>query len=176
MQVNSPALPSQYAVITRQRHHFQTPGKNVLLAAMKEWIVQRRHARRAGMITPVSARERARRGAAYLDDVASGWTSHVDSTSLNLADGESCVLGQLHGSFSLGLGRAGLFSLSSAPRGSFSPVDLGFHCVQGVPDMLQEKDHVNLTRAWREEIARRRPSTRQDLQRRGEEVPAPVLF
>ena len=119
------------------------------------------------MVTAPSAHERARRGAAYLDDVAPGWFDGVDVGSLNLADGNACVLGQLHGSFSIGLGRSGLFSLSSAPRASFSPVDLGFHCVQGVSADLQDVDHANLTEAWREEVGRRltsadHPSSAED--------------
>lgn len=138
-------------------------GFEETMNALKEWILKRREARAAGSLTPASARERARRGALYLDDVAPGWFEEIDLWSLDLADGGACVLGQLHGSFSIGLGRAGIFSLSSAPRASFSPVDLGFHCVQGVSEVLQEQDHVRLTRAWNDEVRRRAGSTPQSV-------------
>lgn len=148
----------------------------VIATAVKDWIMSRREARRAGLVTAAAARERVGRGALYLDDVAPGWVEQIDVYSLNLADGDACVLGQLHGSFSIGLGRAGLFSLSSAPRASFSPVDLGFHCVQGVGKALQEEDHMNLTEVWREEIGRRRPASRPGAPRRTEVAHAHMLF
>lgn len=135
----------------------------MISSVLREWIVERRQAQRAELIRPDYARERARRGAAYLDDVAPGWMEDVDPLSLDLADGTACVLGQLHGSFAIGLGRAGIFSLSSAPRASFSPVDLGFHCVQGVGEDLQEQDHTYLTDAWREEVGRRRARSNRPL-------------
>lgn len=122
---------------------------------LREWLRERVEARRARRITLDGARGRAGRGAAYLDEVAPGWADAVDPWSLDLAHGNTCVLGQLHGSFSIGLGRAGLFSLSSAPRASFSPVDLGFHCIQGICEALQEQDYEYLNQAWHEEIERR---------------------
>jgi hypothetical protein len=135
----------------------------VIASVLREWIVGRRHAQRADSVRPEYARKRAGRGAAYLDDVAPGWIDDVDPLSLDLADGTACVLGQLHGSFAIGLGRAGIFSLSSAPRASFSPVDLGFHCVQGLSESLQELDHTYLTDAWREEVRRRRSRSSRPL-------------
>ncbi len=122
---------------------------------LREWLREHLEARRARRITPADAMGRARRGAAYLDEIAPGWTGAMDARSLDLAHRNTCVLGQLHGSFLLGLGRAGVFSLSSAPRASFSPVDLGFHCVQGVCDALQEQDYEYLNHAWHEEIEKR---------------------
>lgn len=119
------------------------------------WLQDQAEARRARHITLPDARVRASRGARYLDEVAPGWADDVDLWSLDLAHGSTCVLGQLHGSFSMGLGRAGVFSLSSAPRASFSPVDLGFHCIQGVCEALQEQDYEYLNHAWHEEIEKR---------------------
>lgn len=136
---------------------------------LREWLQRRIETRRARRITVDGARDRVRRGAAYLDDVAPGWADAVDPSSLDLAHGSTCVLGQLHGSFSIGLGRAGLFSLSSAPRASFSPVDLGFHCVQGVCEALQEKDYNYLNESWHEEIEIR---CGRALDRRGDEPPS----
>ena len=115
-------------------------------------------ARRLRRITLDDARRRAARGAAYLDDADPGWHERLDPDHLTLADGTCCVLGQLHGDFRLGLGRSSILHLSSAPRASLSPVDLGFLCVQGVSDAWQAHDYGLLDRAWREEIARRRPA------------------
>lgn len=118
-------------------------------------------ARRARRITVEEARRRVRRGAAYLDEVAPGWSDHLNLFRLDLAHGDACVLGQLHGSYSIGLGRSGIFSVSSAPRASFSPVDLGFHCVQGVCEALQEQDYEYLNQAWHEEVEKRTAATRR---------------
>lgn len=126
-----------------------------MIPHVKHWLEEQIEARRAKRITPDDARRRVSRGAKYLDDVAPGWEQLIDPWQLDLAHGNTCVLGQLHGSFALGLGRAGLFSLGSAPRASFSPVDLGFHCVQGVCEALQEQDYEYLNQAWHEEIEKR---------------------
>lgn len=107
---------------------------------------------RRGRVTMDDASLRARRGASFLDEALPGWWRDVDSWSLDLASDGACVLGHLHGSFRLGLARSGVFSVSSAPRASFSPVELGFHCVQGIDEVLQEQDYVFLNRAWRDEI------------------------
>ena len=114
-------------------------------------------ARRIRRITLDDARQRARRGAEYLDDVDPGWHARLDPDRLVLADGACCVLGQLHGDFRLGLGRAAIFDLSSAPRASLSPVELGFLCVQDVPPAWQDQDYALLDQAWQEEIVQRRP-------------------
>ena len=114
-------------------------------------------ARRIRRVTLEDARQRARRGAAYLDDADPGWHERLDPENLALADGTCCVLGQLHGDFRLGLGRAAIFDLSSAPRASLSPVELGFLCVQNVPAAWQDQDYALLDRAWQEEIVQRRP-------------------
>jgi hypothetical protein len=111
-------------------------------------------------ITPEAARERVRRGAAYLDDADPGWHARLDPATLELSDGTCCVLGQLHGDFRLGLGRSALFDLSSAPRASLSPVRLGFLCRQDVPEAVQARDYRYLNRAWRMELAARQQDVR----------------
>lgn len=122
-----------------------------LLARLRRW----RRRRRTRQITLENARQRAARGAAYLDKADPGWHRRLDLGALALGDGESCVLGQLHGSFRNGLGRARLFSPGSAPRASLSPVAHGFHGLRGVEADAQERDYELLDRAWREEIRRR---------------------
>ncbi len=111
--------------------------------------------RRPEPVSLASACQRAARGAAYLDRVDPGWYRHVDLDRLELADGARCVLGQCYGAFFLGLTRAGMLNLSSAPLGSLSPVDYGFLCVQGVDEATQAHDYVLLNRAWRREIQQR---------------------
>lgn len=119
------------------------------------YLRRRWHRRRARRVTAGGARERVARGAQYLDDVDPDWFLRINLKTLALQDGASCVLGQLHGDFRLGLGRARLFHLGTAPRAHLSPVYLGFHCVGDVEPSLQARDYANLNRAWRAEIARR---------------------
>lgn len=122
-----------------------------LRAHFRQWI----EARRLRQITPEQARRRVARGAAFLDDEHPGWYQRIDPDALELSEGSCCVLGQLHGDFRLGLARASVLDLSSAPRANLSPVDLGFLCVQGVAEPWQAQDYRNLNQAWQDEVARR---------------------
>ncbi|WP_456429819.1 hypothetical protein [Rhodocaloribacter sp.] len=120
-------------------------------ARMQRWLA----ARRARRVTRAWARERAARGAAYLDAVDPDWSRRIDPETLTLADGACCVLGQLHGEFRMGMSRAGLFNMSSAPRANLSPVDYGFHAVLFGDEALHARDYAFLDEAWRDEIRRR---------------------
>lgn len=111
--------------------------------------------RRTRQITPDRARERVQRGAEYLDGIDPDWYRRVDSETLELGDGEHCILGQLHGEFRLGLGRSDLISMSSAPRTSLSPVAYGFKCVDSVPEAWQAYDYELLNEAWRQAVQAR---------------------
>jgi hypothetical protein len=122
-----------------------------LLERAREWW----QARRTHNVSAEKARERVRRGAAYLDDVDPEWYRRVDAETLELGDGRHCILGQLHGEFRLGLGRSHLISMSSAPRASLSPVAYGFKCVEGVPEPWQARDYELLNDAWRDAVRRR---------------------
>lgn len=106
-------------------------------------------------VTPSKVRERVQRGASYLDDVDPEWYRHVNSETLELDDGQHCVLGQLHGEFRLGLGRSHLINVSSAPRASLSPVSYGFKCVEDVPEEWQAYDYELLNEAWTEAVRAR---------------------
>jgi hypothetical protein len=112
-------------------------------------------ARRARRISLSYARSRVQRGADYLDEFDPGWHRRVDPHTLELSSGSSCILGQLHGDFRMGLSRSHLINLSSAPRASLSPVSYGFQCVNGVSDEAQEQDYRYLNRAWREAVQQR---------------------
>ncbi len=133
--------------------------------ALRGWM----QARRARRVTYAWARERVHRGAAYLDDVDPGWHRRVHAGTLELASGRSCVLGQLHGDFRVGLLRARLLDLSSAPRASLSPATFGFRCVAGVAGHVQARDYHLLNRAWRAAIRRR-----QCRDRPAQRPPAPA--
>lgn len=122
-----------------------------LLKRIRDWW----HSRRTRRISGEAVRERVQRGAAYLDEVDPGWHRRVDVETLELGDGQQCVLGQLHGEFRLGLGRSHLLTLSSAPRTSLSPVAYGFKCVNGVSDEWQARDYDLLTAAWRSAVRQR---------------------
>ena len=121
------------------------------LAAYRE----RRHVRLALRVTLDAARARAARGAAYLDGADDGWYTRLNTATLELADGTSCVLGQLHGGFRNGLLRARVLDLSSAPLASLSPVDLGFQARRDLGEEIEALDYAFLNRAWREELGRR---------------------
>lgn len=119
---------------------------------------ERRHHQRVRTVTIDAARERAGRGAAYLDAADGGWHTRLNPATLELADGTHCVLGQLHGEFRHGLLRARILDLSSAPLTSLSPVDLGFQARRDLGGEIESLDYAFLNRAWREEIERRRSS------------------
>ncbi|PSQ98506.1 MAG: hypothetical protein BRD48_07000 [Bacteroidetes bacterium QS_9_68_14] len=124
--------------------------------------------RRAPQVSPERARRRAARGAAYLDDVDPGWHRRLDLGALALEDGAGCVLGQLHGTFRRGLGRARLFCPGSAPRASLSPVAHGFHCVHAGDEETEARDYELLDEAWQEEVRQRQEADRRE---RPEEPP-----
>jgi hypothetical protein len=124
---------------------------HALIERLRTWW----RARRTQQITEDEVQERVERGATYLDGVDPGWHRRVDAETLELEDGEHCVLGQLHGGFRLGLGRSHVLSLSSAPQASLSPVAYGFKCVEGVSEAWQARDYELLTAAWREAVRKR---------------------
>jgi len=128
-------------------------------------------ARRTRRITEEAVRERVERGATYLDDVDPGWHRRVNADTLELEDGEHCVLGQLHGGFRLGLGRSHVLSLSSAPRASLSPVAYGFKCVEGVSEAWQARDYELLTAAWRKAVRARTAADLRGDGHAGDSVP-----
>ena len=122
-----------------------------IAAPIKQWF-QRRRARRVSLD---DARTRVQRGAAYLDEVDPEWYRRVDPVTLRLSSVSSCVLGQLHGGFRLGLSRSMLINMSSEPRASLSPVAYGFHCIEGLSEAAQEQDYAYLDAAWREAVRQR---------------------
>lgn len=106
-------------------------------------------------VSPASARKRVERGAAYLDTVDPHWYRTVDPVTLELSDGSRCVLGQMHGDYRLGLGRAQLLNMGSGPRASLSPVAYGFQAADTGDDDTAAHDYDLLTAAWAEAIRTR---------------------
>lgn len=129
----------------------------MIIQRLQRWIFGADHS-----TSRECARERARRGAAYLDEADPGWHARIDLGGLTLESGSACVLGQLHGDFRRGLMRARLLHLGSAPRASVSPVRYGFQCVRGVSDEETDRDFRFLNRAWREEVRRRQPASERE--------------
>jgi len=125
------------------------------MPSIKTRIQQWWQARRARRISYEYAWTRVQRGAAYLDEFDPEWYRRVDPDTLELSSGSSCVLGQLHGTFHMGLSRSQLINLSSAPRASLSPVSYGFQCVGGVSEAAQDRDYAYLNRAWKKAVRRR---------------------
>ena len=68
-----------------------------------------------------------------------------------------------HGGYRLGLGRARILDLSSAPIASLSPVDLGFQAIRDLGEAAEDLDYAFLTRAWRECLDARSPPARPSL-------------
>ncbi|OZC03181.1 hypothetical protein [Rubricoccus marinus] len=127
-----------------------------MLQSLRAALADRRRQRQAARVTPAWASRRAREGAAFLDNADPGWADRVDPRTLVLADGQACVLGQLHGDYRRGLSRSRVLDLSSAPTRFVSPVDLGFQASGEGGQEAERLDYAFLTRAWREEVRARR--------------------
>jgi len=123
---------------------------------IREWIERRR----ARKITYQQAVIRVGRGAAYLDEVLPGWHRNIDTERLCIGKGTDCVLGQLFGTFLQGLSKS-LIQEESPLRQA--PVQLGFLCIGGVCEALQEQDYEYLNQAWQEELSRRFDRERNNM-------------
>lgn len=79
--------------------------------------------------------ERAAAGATMLDERVPGWHDKIDLTTIEIVSGTRCILGQLYGTYGIGLKE---LSLNESYRFGFTA---------GSDDLNQ---------AWRDEVARRR--------------------
>jgi hypothetical protein len=84
--------------------------------------------------------EAVKRGAALLDRSEPGWSGKIDLETLDLKSHTSCVLGQLHGEYSIGLS-----SLMISRHGGY----FGFY-------VSEDNEYPVLTDLWRQEITFRR--------------------
>lgn len=88
----------------------------------------------------------ARAGAAYLDDVSPGWSARVNTDKLDIEYDETCMLGQLCGSY----GRAArILGLSERQVNR-----LGFFSSHPLSNVRSSRYH-QLTAAWKKVIAER---------------------
>ena len=145
LELKTPTQSMMFTLMFNTKDHF------------REWLERKR----ARSITYTEARKRAGRGAVYLDRMLPGWYRRIDLDTLCLGDGINCILGQLYGSFLEGLSWS--LVLESTPY-RFAPIRLGFMCVWGVCQALQEQDYEYLNQAWREELQQRAEKERSDVQ------------
>lgn len=92
-----------------------------------------------------SMTKRVKTGARLLDAVRPGWEREISLKTLDLGDGRSCVLGQLYGSYHIGVGYLGLNSAEAEKNGFLI--------------QFQQRPQVGyrtLTEQWKREIKRRR--------------------
>jgi hypothetical protein len=91
--------------------------------------------------------ERVAVGAALLDAELPGWAERIELGLLDLGSPRCCVLGQLYGTYSVGLEAVGLDWGPSCPERSR---ERGFTAFPGGGDTF-----AGLTAAWRGEVAAR---------------------
>ena len=95
-------------------------------------------------------KDRVYRGAALLDHELPGWWQDIDLDRLNMASDETCVLGQIFGSFSNG-GRQQIFGKRVSPA---VIGDYGFGPVTKWERATDDRSDMNAL--WRAEIEARR--------------------
>lgn len=102
-------------------------------------------------ITFGRARQRAARGAAYLDEVHPGWFRLVDLDALEMKSDHSSVLGQLADMLPGDTARShpDIYMIPAAGK----LVELGFSCIRGICEVLQEQDFEFLDQAWHDEVS-----------------------
>lgn len=86
--------------------------------------------------------DRAARGARFLDERAPGWESQINLDTLNIARSDNCALGQVYGSYGVGVQATG-----TAARVH----DLGFMTAGSI-----DEEYRLLTEAWKKEVQDRR--------------------
>ncbi|RJQ14356.1 hypothetical protein C4553_01425 [Candidatus Parcubacteria bacterium] len=94
--------------------------------------------------------ECVQRGARILDISSPGWAVKIDPAILNLESGETCILGQIHGSFADG------------SRQLFPDSDVQLLYGHGFVAPAIEGARQQLEVAWKKEIAKRLP-VRSDI-------------
>lgn len=81
------------------------------------------------------ATQRVSAGAKFLDSVNYDWANKIDISSLEMYDGDSCIVGQLYGDYETGLSRLGISSTEA--------MSYGFE------DESYEVTYTELTAAWK---------------------------
>lgn len=86
--------------------------------------------------------QKVQRGIEFLDENEPGWRQWIEIESLNLGDCEACILGQLFGTFDLGIGHYGL----SCEKEEI----LGFNMWGN----QNNEDWQQLTQAWKDALTK----------------------
>jgi hypothetical protein len=99
--------------------------------------------------------QRVQNGAAILDEALPGWEKHIDRSTLNIASGGHCVLGQIFGNF----GRAvRVLHLPLAVGQDLNPSNLGFDCTRA-ENIHQQRGRISewheLNDGWQKFLAER---------------------
>ena len=88
-------------------------------------------------------RSAVKRGRALLDEKRPGWRERIDEKTLNMAEGEHCILGQLEGSYEKGKGELGLSIMDA--------IHYGFACP--AHELFTNRGAwIYLTRLWEREL------------------------
>ena len=95
----------------------------------------------------------AHEGALFLDEKHPGWENEIDVDRLNMFSDVSCVLGQLHGGYWIGLHQLGI-----NPHTNTELFRLGFNASahKVSPASTLRGLYSLLTKAWKQQIAVRR--------------------
>lgn len=101
-------------------------------------------------VTP-EIESRVRAGAKALDEYIDNWADRICTTELNMYYDNQCILGQLYGDFDAGLDAFG-WDLHAAYA-------YGFYVFGDEWDSVA-CEYDALTKAWKDEIARRRTASR----------------
>ncbi len=87
-------------------------------------------------------------GVRLLDTHEPGWESQVDLASLDMFSPHYCMLGQVFGSFGVGVSALGIEWGDTA--------ETGFIISDGVPEMFRRDAYDRLGETWREIVMERR--------------------
>ena len=95
---------------------------------------------------------RVAQGVALLDRVAPGWVDRINVDTLDVSHGGRCVLGQLYGLYTDGLGKLGLTTQQAADHGFQTTVIDGPDDLVAWLKAITENDYPALTAVWRRVI------------------------
>lgn len=99
--------------------------------------------------------ERVAAGAAFLDEHEPGWDQRIDLGRLDIAAGCSCILGQLHGDYGVGLSDSGVIDVD-VPGYHLPEEAYGFVWIGIDSEITEIRD---LTAEWKRLIAARQAAS-----------------
>lgn len=99
------------------------------------------------MLTQELAQERSSAGAAFFDVAFPSWHSCIGTEQLSVAHSDSCILGQMCGSFGNGQRYFHIDDIQAEKLGVL---------IMSLPSTEKTEGYRLLTEAWRERVAERR--------------------